>query len=385
MMRFLSFQLKFLLPSFIICCLLLQPKPSAYAQSLSNPKASKEAIALYQNLHRLSKNHILFGHQDDLAYGVNWKYVAGKSDIKDIVNDYPGIYGWDIGRIEHDSAKNIDGVPFDQMRKYIQAGYQKGAAITLSWHFDNPLTGGSSWDTTKNSVAAILPGGAKHQLYVNWLDKAAQFMHSLKGPKNEAIPILFRPFHELTGNWFWWGRNTCSAAELKQAWRFTVDYLRNKKQLNQLIIVYNTNDFANEQEFMERYPGDDVVDVLSFDLYQFDQKEKQKFIERVRKQATIMTKIATQKNKLAAFAETGFEAIPDPTWWTETLWPAIKDFPLAYVLVWRNAGYSASMKKMHYYAPYKGQLSEKDFKKFYQNKKVLFEKNLGTKKIYQKP
>jgi mannan endo-1,4-beta-mannosidase len=353
------------------------------AQSLSDPKATKETVALYKNLHQLSKKHILFGHQDDLAYGVNWKYVAGKSDIKDVVNDRPAVYGWDMGRIELGAAKNIDGVPFDQMRKYIQDGYQKGAVITLSWHFDNPLTGGSSWDTTKNSVAAILPGGAKHQLYISWLDKAAQFMQSLKGSKNEAIPILFRPFHELTGNWFWWGRNTATPTELKQAWRFTVDYLRNKKQLHNLIIVYNTNDFTTKQQFLERYPGDDLVDVVSFDLYQFEQKDKQKFINAVRHQSTILTKVAKQKNKLAAFAETGFEAIPDPTWWTETLWPAIKGYPLAYVLVWRNAGYSATMKKMHYYAPYKGQVSEKDFKKFYQNSNILFEKALGTKKIYQ--
>lgn len=353
------------------------------AQSLSDPKATKETVSLYKNLHQLSKKHILFGHQDDLAYGVNWKYVTGKSDIKDVVNDYPAVYGWDMGRIELGAAKNIDGVPFEQMRKYIQDGYQKGAVITLSWHFDNPLTGGSSWDTTKNSVAAILPGGAKHQLYISWLDKAAQFMQSLKGSKNEAIPILFRPFHELTGNWFWWGRNTATPTELKQAWRFTIDYLRNKKQLHNLIIVYNTNDFTTEQQFLERYPGDDLVDVVSFDLYQFEQKDKQKFINAVRHQSTILTKVAKQKNKLAAFAETGFEAIPDPTWWTETLWPAIKGYPLAYVLVWRNAGYSATMKKMHYYAPYKGQVSEKDFKKFYQNSYILFEKALGTKKIYQ--
>ena len=353
------------------------------AQSLSDPKATKETVALYKNLHQLSKKHILFGHQDDLAYGVNWKYVADKSDIKDVVNDYPAVYGWDMGRIELGAAKNIDGVPFEQMRKYIQEGYRKGAVITLSWHFDNPLTGGSSWDTTKNSVAAILPGGAKHQLYISWLDKAAQFMQSLKGSKNEAIPILFRPFHELTGNWFWWGRNTATPTELKQAWRFTIDYLRNKKQLHNLIIVYNTNDFTTEQQFLERYPGDDLVDVVSFDLYQFEQKDKQKFINAVRHQSTILTKVAQQKNKLAAFAETGFEAIPDPTWWTETLWPAIKGYPLAYVLVWRNAGYSATMKKMHYYAPYRGQVSDKDFKKFYQNSTILFEKAIGTKKIYQ--
>jgi mannan endo-1,4-beta-mannosidase len=371
------------LQNIIIFSLLFLWGNNAIAQSLSDKLATKETVALYKNLHKLSKEkYTLFGHQDDLAYGVNWKYVAGKSDIKDVVNDYPAVYGWDIARIELDSANNIDGIPFEKMRKYIQDGYQRGGVITLSWHFDNPLSGGSAWDTTKNAVASILPGGTKHQLYVSWLDKAAKFMGSLKGQKGEAIPILFRPFHELTGNWFWWGKNTCSAAEFKSAWRFTIDYLRNKKKLHNLIIVYNTNGIQTAQEFLERYPSNNMVDLVSFDLYQFDQ-DKEAFIKNVRHNLNILTKVAKENNKLAAFAETGYEAIPDKNWWTETLYPAIKNYPLSYVLVWRNAGYMPSMKKEHYYAPYKGQLSEADFKKFYQQKNILFEKTLGTKKIYQ--
>jgi mannan endo-1,4-beta-mannosidase len=369
------------LTSCILFCLMAM-NFIANAQSLSDKSATPITKALYHNLHQLSKNYTLFGHQDDLAYGVNWKYIAGRSDIKDIVNDYPAVYGWDLGRIEHDSLKNIDGIPFVKMKEYIQDGYRRGGVITLSWHFDNPFTGGSSWDTTQNSLASILPGGSKHQLYLSWLDKAANFIQGLKGPKNEQIPILFRPFHELTGNWFWWGKSASSEAELKQAWRFTINYLRNQKKLHQLIIVYNTNGFASEEEFLARYPGDDLVDVLSFDLYQFENQHSKAFVDTVRYELALLTKMARDKHKLAAFAETGYEAIPDPTWWTNTLWPAIKGFPLSYVLVWRNAGYMPSMKKMHYYAPFKGQLSESDFKKFYQLKNVLFEKTLSTKKIY---
>ncbi len=355
------------------------------AQSLSDKSATTESVALYKNLHQLSKKYTMFGHQDDLAYGAHWKYVPGRSDIKDVVNDYPAIYGWDIARIELDSAKNIDGVPFDKMRQYIKDGYKRGAAITISWHFDNPLSGGSSWDTTKNAVAAILPGGLKHELYKSWLDKAANFMYTLKGDKGEAIPILFRPFHELTGSWFWWGKNLCSPEEFKAAWRFTVDYLRKEKKLHNLIYVYNTNGVSSEKSFLERYPGDHMVDVVSFDLYQFEGQNKKVFIDSVRHDLKILTKIAKQKNKLSAFAETGFEGIPDPIWWTGTLWPAIKDFQLSYVLVWRNAGYMPSIKKMHYYGPFKGQLSEADFKKFYQLEEVIFEKTLRSKNIYRLP
>ncbi|MGF1925222.1 MAG: glycoside hydrolase family 26 protein [Bacteroidia bacterium] len=354
----------------------------ARAQQLIDAQATKETKALYRNLHLLSTKYTLFGHQDDLAYGVNWKYIANRSDVKEVVNDYPAIYGWDLGKIEHGSAKNIDGIPFDKMREYIRTGYRRGAVITLSWHADNPLTGGSTWDTTQNTVASILPGGIKHELYKTWLNRAAGFMHSLTGPKGEPIPILFRPFHELNGNWFWWGKNKVTVDEFKAIWKFTVDYLRNEKDLHNLIIVYNTNSFTDEAEFLEKYPGDDMVDVLSFDKYQFD-KNGEEFIRSTRKELTTLVSLAKAKNKLAAFAETGYEAVPDAQWWTKTLYPTLKDLPISYVLVWRNAGYMPSIKKMHYYAPYKGQVSAADFKRFYQIPSIIFEKTIQKKNIYQ--
>lgn len=354
----------------------------ARAQQLIDTQATKETKALYRNLHLLSTKYTLFGHQDDLAYGVNWKYIANRSDVKEVVNDYPAIYGWDLGKIEHGSAKNIDGIPFDKMREYIRTGYRRGAVITLSWHADNPLTGGSTWDTTQNTVASILPGGIKHELYKTWLNRAAVFMHSLTGPSGEPIPILFRPFHELNGNWFWWGKNKATVDEFKAIWKFTINYLRAEKDLHNLIVVYNTNSFADEAEFLEKYPGDDMADVLSFDKYQFS-NNGQEFISSTRKELTTLVSLAKAKNKLAAFAETGYEAVPDAQWWTKTLYPTLKDLPISYVLVWRNAGYMPSIKKMHYYAPYKGQVSAADFRRFYQIPSIIFGKTIQKKNIYQ--
>ena len=84
--------------------------------SLSDKKATSETKALYKNLNTLVQKGFLFGHQDDLAYGVKWKYEDGKSDIKDVVGDYPAVYGWDIAGLENDSPNNIDGVPFEKMK-----------------------------------------------------------------------------------------------------------------------------------------------------------------------------------------------------------------------------------------------------------------------------
>lgn len=166
--------------------------------SLSDKKATKLTVQLYKNLYKTSNKGILFGHQDDLAYGVNWKYEEGRSDVKDVVGDYPAVYGWDLGGLETKSDKNIDGIPFDKMRQYIIDGYNRGGVITMSWHFDNPLTGKNAWDTTPKSLASALPGGESHEKYKGWLDEAAKYILTLKDKKGNLIPMLYRPFHELT-------------------------------------------------------------------------------------------------------------------------------------------------------------------------------------------
>ena len=104
---------------------------AAKSSTLSDKLATAETKIVYNNLVQLTQKGILFGHQDDLAYGVNWKYQNGKSDVKEVTGDYPAVYGWDLGGLEKKSDKNIDGIPFDKMRQYIKEGYSRGGLITL--------------------------------------------------------------------------------------------------------------------------------------------------------------------------------------------------------------------------------------------------------------
>ncbi len=353
----------------------------------SDKKATKETINLFRNLKKLSEKGFMFGHQDDLAYGVEWRYKENRSDIRDVTGDYPAVYGWDLGGIERSNGEaNIDGVPFKRMKQFIRQGYDRGGIVSISWHTDSPFGGQKgAWDTTHGTVTSILPGGTNHTLYKEWLDKVAGFLSSLKGSGGEAIPILFRPFHELTGTWFWWCKNTCSDFEFKTLWRFTVYYLQEVKQLHNLLFVYSTSDnFKTKEEFLQRYPGDDVVDMLGFDAYQYDDPQKNDwFVKNVNSLLTIIGDIAKEKNKLTALPETCYEAIPYANWWTETLLKAIGNNKISYVLVWRNHGLAQWNNKMHYYAPYKGQTSEADFLKFYNLDVTLFEKDLTNEKVYK--
>ena len=90
------------------------------------------------------------------------------------------------------------------------------------------------------------------------------------------------------------------------------------------------------------------------------------------KSLTILTEVGRLHKKPVAVTETGYEAIPDSTWWTETLFPIVDKYPVSYVLVWRNA----RRKEAHYYCPYPGQISALDFVEFYKHPKTIFVSDL---------
>lgn len=351
------------------------------AQELpSDKKATKETIALYNNLKRLLNKGIMFGHQDDLAYGVGWKYEGGRSDIKDVTGDYPAVYGWELGHLEIDRPVNLDSVPFNTMQQLIRQGYERGGVITISWHLNNPLTGKSAWNPEKGTVASVLPGGSKHDLYKSWLDKIAVFMNGLKGNRGEFIPVIFRPYHELNGNWFWWGGTNATSDDFKQLWKFTVTYLRDEKKLHHLLYAYNTDRYSSQQEYLEKYPGDEWVDVIGFDIYQRN-SPNDKFIADISKMLSTLESIAKDKNKIAALTEFGGN-LKDSNWWTGTFLKGIGAYKISYVLGWRNAGWKQG-GEFEYYVPYKGHASNEDFIRFYQADKTLFQKDVSKEKLYQ--
>lgn len=77
------------------------------------------AEALLNRLENIQGKGILFGHQDDLAYGMGWQYTEGESDMKRVSGSYPSVFGWDIGGLEIGNTKNLDGVPFNYMKRNI--------------------------------------------------------------------------------------------------------------------------------------------------------------------------------------------------------------------------------------------------------------------------
>lgn len=360
-----------IIPLALMACSGLQ-KPN---NTLADPSASAKTQDLYSRMWQLAKKGVMFGHQDDLAYGVGWSAPNGKSDVFAVCADYPAVFGWDLGHLELGSTHNLDSVPFIGMAKFAIMVDSMGGINTFSWHCDNPLTGGSTWDIgTPGVVSSILPGGVKHQEYNLWLDRLADFFSSLLDSKGDAIPVIFRPFHEQSGSWFWWGYNHCASNEFIELWQYTFKYLTETKRVNNLIYSFSTAGIPeHSSEFSDRYPGDEYVDMVGVDLYQMPEQQNSDFASTLTRNLNIITQFAASRGKLPAITEIGFEQIPYPTWWTEVFYPSVKDFSIGYALFWRNA----FNRPNHYYAPYPGQASEEDFKAFYSLPETLFLKDIA--------
>jgi mannan endo-1,4-beta-mannosidase len=90
--------------------LLIMIQAKGQTVDLVDPNATTETRALYANLKALSGQKILFGHQDALAYGVEWKdWHKRRSDVKDVCGKHPALVGWELSKLGS-SPINIDSV-----------------------------------------------------------------------------------------------------------------------------------------------------------------------------------------------------------------------------------------------------------------------------------
>lgn len=341
------------------------------------PKAETSTTPAEALINRLKADveagKIMYGHQDDLMYGHSWKLEDAasefvKSDIHGVCGKYPAVYGMDLGGIEVGWEANLDKNDFDNMRASAVAHHERGGVVTFSWHPRNPLTGGDAWDvSSKEVVASILPGGEKHELFMGWLSNAADFLGSIRTAEGQAVPVVWRPWHEHTGSWFWWGQDLCTTEQYKALWQMTYDYMVKDRGLDNLVWAYSPGAGGISPElFAERYPGDEIIDMVGFDCYQYSTDEV--YIKEMKHALDVMSAFNEGRGKIMAVTETGYEGIPNARWWTDVLYQAVKDYPVSYVLTWRNA--CDDHMQHHFYGPYPGHLSAENFNEFAELEKI---------------
>ena len=336
------------------------------------------AQQLFERLDSLRQKGIMFGHQDDPFYGLTWEYQTDSSDVKNVCGDWPAVMGFELGGIEMGDTKNLDSVPFTKMREEIIRHHQRGGIITISWHPRNPLTTieggglagqkfpeGTAWDVSDTTVVkSVLDGGSQNEKFLLWMNRLADFLATLETDDGQKVPIIFRPWHENTGSWFWWGEKLCTADEYKALWNLLQDYL-NGRGFDNLLWAYSPGMASDltEEKYLERYPGDDRISLVGIDGYQWGTKED--FVSQLDQNLAMLTKFAADHGKIAALTECGLKNLTDPTWWTSTLTPVLDRYGISYFLVWRNY-------KEEWFGPSPSKPDAPYFKEMYAKENVLF-------------
>ena len=166
----------------------------------------------------------------------------------------PNINYWDT---DDECLEEVEG-NYGTLQNAWEWAAQKGI-VTLTWHWFSPLGGRSkafyARNTDFDAGKALVEGTPENRALLSDMD----VMAGLLRPFCQAgVPILWRPFHEGDGDWFWWGAK--GAETVKGLWRLMFERFTQKHQLNNLIWVWNS-------PVTECYPGDDVVDIISCDMY----------------------------------------------------------------------------------------------------------------------
>ena len=342
---------------------------------------------LYNKLLNVKGKGVFFGMQDAIGYGVGWNNDNSRSDIESVTGDYPAFAGWGA---DYSTTQIARGEDFGDARQKIKLFHNMGGFNTIEWHAQNPFGGNYMWkehpDKSKSVVKAILPNGEKHQEFLNQLDNLARFFNTLIDENGKKIPVIFRPWHEHTGWWFWWGKKHCSEENYISLWRFTVNYFR-EKGVDNLLYAYSPwssswSRINNRNKYLYGYPGAEYVDILGIDNY-YDLRHHGTVIRKFVKSLEITVSIANEKNKPAALTETGSftlfgkATMPEKNWFTKKLIKGIMRNELtrqiSYIMVWRNANSG------HFHAPYPGHPAIPDFIDFYNHPYTLFMSDMGKK------
>lgn len=350
---------------------------------VAREKATAETLALFYNLKQLPEKGFAIGQQN--AFSNFFFNIKGKSDFKKTTASDPAIIGLDFSNITDDkNTGKEDNWYFQQEQQIIadvKKAYNQGIIVTFSWHFREPYKGEEFYadrlaDKAKNRVKSILSGGENHDYYKRKLDKIAEVAKNLKGNDGKLIPVIFRPFHEFDGSWFWWGAGYCSPEEYKELFTFTVSYLKDNKRVTNFLYAFSPdNQFNSEAEYLKRYPGDSYVDVLGMDNYgDFDNKGEEG-AKLANSKLKILSDLAKQRNKIAALTETGYQITftkdPIEGFFSKNIYNALtaNDIAVSYVMFWEN-------NEEAYFIPQPNMPDTADFVEFTKKPKSLLSNQL---------
>ena len=230
--------------------------------SLVNRNATANTKKLYSFLKDSYGKYVITGQQCD--GGINGNEFKA---IKNLTGDYPALLGLDL--MDYTPSRTAFGASSSAVEKAIEFA-NKGGIVTLCWHWNAPTEylnstanssdgwwGGFYTQSSKFDIAKVMNGqDAKGK---KLLDRdIKEIAKQLKRLEKAGVPVIWRPLHEASGGWFWWGAKGSDA--YKKLWKYLYKELTNTYGCNNLIWVYNG-------QSADWYPGDEYVDIVGEDIY----------------------------------------------------------------------------------------------------------------------
>jgi mannan endo-1,4-beta-mannosidase len=310
---------------FFTIVLLLCSLLSTAQDKIINPvtkNASPEARALLKFFYSISGQYILTGqHNYPNVQGRNTKFAA------DYMGKTPVIYSTDWG-----FAKDGNTDSYLARQDIVDEAIRQnklGSIITLCWHAvpptaNEPITFQPipGYDTAalasvqgklldRQFKEVLTPGTA---LYKHWCEQVDSIAVYLKKLQDAHVPVVWRPYHEMNGDWFWWGGRQGEYSTIR-LYRQLFDRLVNYHKLNNLVWMWNVDRPSTpERKFSNFYVGNDFFDIASLDVYGSD--FNQNYYDSL---------LLLAKGKPIAFGEVGNPPAPEvlkrqPKWTYYVIW-----------------------------------------------------------------
>lgn len=270
---------------------------------LINPNAGDSAKRLMKYLTDIYGDYFLTGQ-----YGDDGFFSNEVQAIANVTGEFPAVLGLDM--IEYSPSRVENGSQSQCVERAID-WWERGGIVTMCWHWNAPskyLTGdwfsGFRKEATNINLEKIM-NGEDEEGYMLLMEDIDAIAAQLQRLQDADVPILWRPLHEASGGWFWWGGSGAEA--YKKLWILLYDRLTNEYGLNNLIWLWNG-------QSAEWYPGDEYVDIIGEDIYpgnQVSTSQIVKYIEAVN---------YTSTHKMVVLSENGCVFDPELAYRDGAMW-----------------------------------------------------------------
>ncbi len=357
------------------------PPDVACSVDCSPPASDAPRVHLLENLLAQMDDAVLFGQESFNITGVNadgtsWiatEASVDRSDARSVAGDHPAVLGFDAWDF---AVKPADWSPTPAAHaaaaRYVHA---HGGVVEMAFHMPGCAT--PSFEAAGNE-ACLCRVANDDELARSWfLSEYARVADAIVRFEKDRIPIVFRPLHEHHGGWFWWGEPYWSceryvanpkytgAAAFERVFRTVVTYLRDRRELDNLLFAYSPGLADDEAAYLRGYPGDAYVDILGTDVYYGGSPSFASQTASYGRQLAMVSRLAEARHKVAALTEVGNTLLATPLggatrWYTEHLLPLVTSpgVRLAYAMTWVNRASN------DFFVPYPGHPDADDFRAF---------------------